>query len=107
MPYYMTQASYTPESWKIQTQNPQDRSKQISALLKASGGRLVSLYYAFGEYDIVLVAEAPNNAAIASVVIAAAAGGAVGKVKTTPLMTIEEGLEAISNAGAITYTPPK
>lgn len=103
----MTQASYTPGSWKIQTQNPQDRSKQISALLEASGGHLVSLYYAFGEYDIVLIAEAPNNAAIASVIIAAAAGGAVGKVKTTPLMTIEEDLEAISNAGAITYTPPK
>lgn len=71
----MTQASYTPESWEIQTQNPQDRSKQISALLEAAGGRLVSLYYAFGEYDIVLITEAPNNAAIASVIIAAAAGG--------------------------------
>ena len=107
MPYYMTQASYTPESWKIQTQNPQDRSKLIGALLEASGGRLHSLYFAFGEYDIVLIAEAPDNATIASVIIAAAAGGAVGKVKTTPLMTVEEGLEAISNAGSITYTPPK
>jgi len=107
MPYYMTQASYTPESWKIQTQNPQDRSKLIGALLEASGGRLHSLYFCFGEYDIVLIAEAPDNATIASVIIAAAAGGAVGKVKTTPLMTVEEGLEAISNAGSITYTPPK
>ncbi len=107
MPYYMTQASYTPESWKIQTHTPQDRSKLSGALLEASGGRLHSLYFCFGEYDIVLIAEAPDNATIASVIIAAAAGGAVGKVKTTPLMTVEEGLEAISNAGSITYTPPQ
>ena len=51
--------------------------------------------------------SSPDGYLPSPVIIAAAAGGAVGKVKTTPLMTVEEGLEAISNAGSITYTPPQ
>ena len=53
MAYYLTQASYSPEAWKAQTQNPQHRSQQISGLLEAAGGRLIGLYFAFGEYDLV------------------------------------------------------
>jgi uncharacterized protein with GYD domain len=106
MPYYLTQASYTAEAWKAQAQNPQDRSDVIRQLLEASGGRLVSMYYAFGEYDIVMISEAPDNVTVASIIIAAAAGGAVGNVKTTPLMTADEGMEAIKKAGAVAYAPP-
>ena len=103
----MTQASYTSAAWKAQAQSPQDRSKVISELLEAVGGRMVSMYYAFGEYDLVLISEAPDNVTVASVLIAAAAGGAVGNIKTTPLMTAEEGREAITSAGQVTYAPPQ
>lgn len=107
MAYYLTQASYSPEAWKAQTQNPQDRSKQISGLLEAAGGRLIGLYFAFGEYDLVLISEAPDNATVASVLIAATASGAVSNIKTTPLMSYEEGLSAIKTAGSINYKPPQ
>lgn len=63
-------------------------------------------YYAFGEYDIVMISEAPDNVTVASIIIAAA-GGAVGSVKTTPLMTAAEGMEAIKKAGAVAYPPPE
>ena len=106
MPYYLFQASYNSDSWKAQVKNPQDRSKVIGALLEAAGGRLISFFYAFGEYDIVLIMETPDNATIASVVIAAAAGGAVSDIKTTVLMSAEEGLDAITKAGDIAYSPP-
>lgn len=68
---------------------------------------MVSMYYAFGEYDLILISEAPDNVTVASVLIAAAAGGAVGNIKTTPLMTAEEGREAITAAGQVAYTPPQ
>ena len=37
----------------------------------------------------------------------AAAGGSVKSIKTTPLMSIAEGLEAMKKAAASGYTPPK
>ncbi len=106
MPYYLTQAAYTTESWGAQIKNPQDRAAHLGGLFEAAGGKLHSFFYAFGEYDIVLISEAPDNATIAKVLIAAAGGGAVSKLSTTVLMTAEEGLEAIRAAGAIAYRPP-
>lgn len=106
MPYFMTQVSYTAEAWKAQIQNPQDRSGQIGKLIEAVGGRLLSFYYAFGEYDVVIISEAPDNKAVASVVIAAAGGGALSAIKTTALMTSEEGMDAIEGAREVAYTPP-
>ena len=106
MPYYMNQVSYTPEWWKAQIASPQDRTKLVSDLLEAAGGRLVSFFYAFGEWDAVVIAEAPDNGTIAEVLIAVAAGGGLAKSKTTVLMTAEEGLDAIHGAGGVDYSPP-
>ena len=106
MPYYMTQASYTADAWKAQIETAQNRVETIRALLEAAGGRLVSWYYSFGEYDIVLISELPDNVSIASVLIAAGGGGAVTKIHTTVLMTADEGQEAIRGAKDVAYTPP-
>ncbi len=106
MPYFMSQVSYTAESWKAQVANPQDRSRVISDMLEASGARMVSFYYAFGEWDVVLISEAPDNVTVAKALIAAAAGGALSNMQTTVLMTAEEGLDAIRGAGGVDYTPP-
>jgi len=38
--------------------------------------------------------------------MAGAAGGAVKAIKTTPLMTIEESMEAMRKANGIGYQPP-
>jgi hypothetical protein len=39
--------------------------------------------------------------------VAISAGGAVKTVKTAPLMTFEDGLEALRLAKAAEYTPPR
>lgn len=108
MPYYLVQAAYTAESWAAQIKAQPDPRDRIGALARAAGGRLESLYYCFGEYDIVGIGEFPGNDAAAAFAIAAAAGGAGRAIKTTPLLTIEEGLSAMrkaSEAGA-GYRPP-
>ncbi len=46
------------------------------------------------------------NAAAAAAAIATAAGGAVKAIKTTPLMTTEEGMEAMRQAATLGYRPP-
>ena len=46
-------------------------------MIEAAGGKLHVFYYSFGEYDAVLISEAPDNQTRASIMIAAAGGGAV------------------------------
>ena len=106
MPFYLFQASYTPEAWAGLVKRPQDRARAIRPIIKKLKGRLVSLYLAFGEYDVVGIAEMPNNEAAAAFSIAASAGGAVNAIKTTPLMTVQEGMRAMRQAGQAGYRPP-
>ena len=106
MPYYMVQASYTSEAWAAQIANPQDRLAALGKMFEANGGKLHAGYYSFGEYDIVLIIEAPGNETAASTMIAATAGGAVSSLKTTVLLTNDEGQSAIKGAGGVGYTAP-
>ena len=50
--------------------------------------------------------EMPDNVSAAALSIAVAAGGAVNNIKTVPLMSMDEGLEAIKKAGPAGYRPP-
>jgi len=48
----------------------------------------------------------PDNISIAAISMAISAGDAVKNVKTTPLMTMEEGIEAMKKATMTMYEPP-
>lgn len=106
MAHYMIQAAYTAEGWASLIKSPQDRGEAIRPMIEQLGGKLGAFYLAFGEYDVVGLAEFPDNASAAAFSIAAAAGGAVKGVKTTPLMTVQEGMEAMRKAGGSGYRPP-
>ena len=106
MAFYLVQAAYTAESWAAQIANPQDRLAALGEMIAANGGKLLAGYYSFGEYDVALIIEAPDNVNAASTMIAAAAGGAVSGLKTTVLLSSDEGLSAIKGAGDATYSPP-
>jgi len=88
---YLFQATYTNEAWAAQLQNPQNRVEILRPIIERLGGRIECAYFAFGESDAVVIFEMPDNVSMAAFSLAAAAGGAVKAVKTTPLMTIEEG----------------
>ena len=103
---FMTQASYSADSWKAQIGNPQNRFEQLRGMLEGAGCRLVSAYYAFGEYDDVLIYEAPDATTAAALLVAVAGGGAISKLHTTVLMTGDEGLEAIRRAKKVAYKAP-
>jgi uncharacterized protein with GYD domain len=95
VPYYLVQAAYTPEAWAAQLRNPQNRVEVLRPLVEGLGGKLETAFFAFGEYDIVAIGEYPDNVSAAAFSLIASAGGAVKSIKTTPLMTIEEGLTAM------------
>jgi uncharacterized protein with GYD domain len=106
MPHYMYQLAYTNEAWATQVKNPRSFMERATPLLEELGGKAESAYYAFSDFDIVLIAELPDNVSMATAALAVAAGGAVKAMKTTLLMTLDEGVEAMRKAGASVYRPP-
>ena len=109
MAYYMLQIAYTSESWGAQIRNPQNVIDRIRPVIEGLGGSLESTYYTFGEYDLVHIVQFPDNVSAAAVSMVASAGGAVKAFKTTPLITVEEGMEAMrkAKAGSAEYQPPR
>jgi uncharacterized protein with GYD domain len=106
MPAYLLQASYSPEGWAAQVRNPQNRLAAVAGMIESVGGRAIASYYAFGPHDVVIIAEMPDNVSAAAFSIAVAAAGAIKSLQTTPLMTPEEGAQAIRAAAGSAYRPP-
>jgi uncharacterized protein with GYD domain len=78
---------------------PEDRAEAVSRLLAKSGARMISLYFTFGEYDFLLIAEAPSETQIAAALLAAASGGGLSDLRTTLAMTTIEAKGAFAAAG--------
>ena len=106
MSVYLMRFSYTPETWSRLMQNPEDRRNAARAYIEQVGGSLLGFWYGFGEYDGYAIYEAPDNISMSGVVLAIAAGGALSKVDTTVLMTVEETLEALAKGKGISYHRP-
>jgi uncharacterized protein with GYD domain len=104
---FLLQLACTPEAWAAQIKNPQNRLQAVTPALEKLGGRFEAAYMAFGEYDLVAVMHLPDNVSAAAA-LAFNAGGALKAIKTTPLLTVEEGLEAMRRAGGLAgvYRPP-
>jgi uncharacterized protein with GYD domain len=105
MPSYLLQASYTSEALASLVKNPQNRTEIIRKTVKNLGGKLIGSWLSFGDQDVVLIVDFPDNVSAAAMALAAAAGGSLKSTKTTPLFTIEEGLAASKKAAASGYVP--
>ena len=106
MAYYMIQTTFTAEAWGKMLQKPQNRAEQIRPMIEKLGGKLEGYWTCFGDYDTVLIVQAPDNIAAAALSLAAAGGGALRSAKTTPLMTMDETVDAMKRAGKAEYKTP-
>lgn len=106
MALYLTRFSYAPETWARLSANPEDRRDAARTYMESVGGKLHGFWYAFGEYDGYNLWEAPDNVSMAAVAIAIGGGGALSKFETTPLLTVEETLEALRRAPTVGYRKP-
>jgi uncharacterized protein with GYD domain len=105
MPHYLLQASYTSKTLQALVKSPQNRTDVLRSAVEHLGGKLVGNWSAFGDYDTILIVEMPTSVDAAAIAIAAAAGGSCKAVKTTPLLTTEEAVEAIKREGSTGYKP--
>ena len=107
MPVYMTQFKYTHDAWVDLLKNPEDRSKPLKALAEAVGGKLLGLYYCFGEYDGVALMDGPDDITEIAAILAVIAPGHVAATNTTKLFTVDELTEALNKARGFSYKAPK
>lgn len=105
MASYLLQVGYTPEAWSAMLQNPQDRSAAIKGAVEKLGGRVERFWLSFGDYDVVGIVEMPDSVSAAAFSMAVAAGGACRGVRTTPLLSVVEGQEAMKRAATCGYQP--
>jgi uncharacterized protein with GYD domain len=107
MAYYLFQASYTSEALAKLVKKPENRIEIVSKTVEKLGGRVIGGWFCFGEYDVVLVSELPDNVTAAAFAVAASAGGALKANKTTPLFSADEMLQLFKNAANAGYRPPQ
>jgi uncharacterized protein with GYD domain len=106
MALFMTQFAYTTEAWQALARNPVDRSSTINAIFESVGGKLINLYYSLGEYDGVVISEAPDTEAVTAALIAVVGAGHVKAIRTTSLLSAEEMVAALKRSGSLSYGAP-
>lgn len=104
MPKYMIHGNYVGEGIKgLLKEGGSSRRSTIETLIKGMGGTMEAFYYTFGDDDVLVIFEAPDNVGVAAISLAANATGLV-SVKTTVLLTPEEIDEATKKT--VAYRPP-
>ena len=98
MALYMYQASYTAKSMAAQLKEPQDPVEAIRPALQDLGAEIVVAAFPFGEYDLLVVYEAPDDLTAASVAMANCRRGRGQSSKTTRLLSGQEWLESLAQA---------
>jgi uncharacterized protein with GYD domain len=105
MPHYLQQVAYSREGWEALVANPQNRIEAVRPAIEKLGGKIESAWFSFGDYDVVVITDLPDNVSAAAIAIAFAGGGAIKSVHTTPLISAEEAIQAIKKAGECGYRP--
>jgi len=108
MAHYLIEVGYTAQSWATQIDTKANVIERITPALDACGATLESMYYAFGENDLIGVIDFKKPEDAAAFGLAMAAGGALRTYKTTPLLSVEQGMTSMKKAAEIRkqYAPP-
>jgi uncharacterized protein with GYD domain len=104
MPKYLVQANYVGEGIKgLLKEGGTARRAAVEKLFASVGGKVEAFYYAFGDTDLFIVADVPDNVSAAALSLTASAAGTA-SAKVTVLLTAEE-LDAAAKK-SIQYRPP-
>ena len=106
MPTYMVQAAYTSTAWNKLVQRPENRMEALKPVIARLGGEILAWYYTFGDFDVVVIFDAPSNINAAAAGMAIAGSGAVKDFKTSVLMSPDDGFDAMLLAQGAGYRPP-
>jgi uncharacterized protein with GYD domain len=104
MPKFLLEASLTAQGVKgVRGEGGTARREAVKKALESVGGQLEAFYFAFGERDVYVLADLPDNASAAAMAMAVNASGAVAS-RTIVLLTPEE-VDAAANR-SVDYRQP-
>ncbi|WP_067845965.1 GYD domain-containing protein [Nocardia lijiangensis] len=104
MPKYLWRVSYSEEGARgVLAQGGSARRAAITEMVESVGGHVDACYFAFGEDDLFVIGDAPDEVSAAALAIRTAASGAAIS-HTVTLLTPEQVDEAV--ARDVTYRPP-
>jgi uncharacterized protein with GYD domain len=104
MPKYLVQASYKAEGIKgLLKEGGSSRRASVEKSIQSLGGKVEAFYFAFGDTDVYVLADLPDNATAAALALTVTSKGTA-TCKTTVLMTPEEVDAAAKKAP--NYRPP-
>jgi uncharacterized protein with GYD domain len=90
MPKYLVQASYTSEGAKsLVREGGSGRRAAIAKMVESVGGKLETVYFAFGDVDVYIIIDLPDNISAAAVWHAVNRSDTITS-KTVVLLTPEE-----------------
>lgn len=90
MAKYLVAGSYTPDGMPgLMQDGGTGRVAKVTRMIEGLGGTVEAFYYGFGDHDVYLIVDLPDNETAAAVSMAVNASGAV-VLSTTVLMTPEQ-----------------
>ena len=76
MPTYINLVNWTDQGIKNIKEAPQ-RMDAFKKLVEAEGGKLKGFYFTMGKYDIVTIIDAPNDEALANILLNTGSKGSI------------------------------
>src|SRR5215471_8365749 len=101
MATFITQARFTKDGLNAMIAAPQDRAEVVGRLIAQVGGKLITCYLTSGDYDILLIFEAPSYEDTVPALIVAAAESGIADLKTVTALTSSEMKSAFVKAGPL------
>jgi uncharacterized protein with GYD domain len=90
MPKFLIQASLTAQGVQgLQSEGGTARREAVASAVDSVGGQLESFHFGFGDQDVFVIAEFPDNESAAAMALAVNSSGAV-TTRTVVLLTPEE-----------------
>ncbi len=104
MPKFLVFSNYTASGSKgLLKEGGTNRQTEVEDVCTQLGGKVEGMYYAFGDYDLYIILDFPDNVSMAAVELAVRSSGAIVN-KTVVLLSPEDLDEAARKA--VTYRSP-
>jgi len=101
---FLIEASLTTQGAKgVQAEGGTARKAAVTKAVESVGGQLESFYFGFGDRDVFVIAEFPDNESAAAMAVAVNSSGAV-TTRTVVLLTPEEVDSAVKRS--VDYRAP-
>jgi uncharacterized protein with GYD domain len=106
MPKYLVEGHYTSDGLKgLAREGSSQRRADIARTIESAGGKMESLYFAFGDADFYIILDVPDNVSAAALSVVANQSGFVTS-KIIVLLTADEIDQAIKKTTTIKFLPP-